>query len=459
VLAGLFFFRGDVGVEGPSSSSIPPVRTTPSPTPVPTTLPSPVAIDPPIERPLHPATGECTVLIPRSVTKVNGAGRYAGLRPGDVICLEPGERGNIKFSNIRGDAANPIIIRNEGGVVRIGGAVNRMGGIGLLHVSSVRVTGTGVSSACGADIAPQDQQCGIVIHDAFNGIRVDAAGNPRKIEIDHVKVSRTSQENHSTAFSIHPARGQTISGYYVHHNYLVDIHREGMYIGSEPHGKEFSPQLGKLTDVEISDNLVIRTGYDGIKVKVGVARISIHDNVVLDPALDQFPKHETGIQIAMSSADVYNNIVRGGVEGIASGRPLPAAATRYFNNVVIAPSREGFVTSENGAQIFANTIVGTAAEGVFAKGNDSQVFDNVIADSGGEPIAGGPRLVMVNNLIGTAASVGFVAPQNGDYRLKPTSPGIDQGAGTGPYPEFDVRRVSRPRGTRPEIGAYEYRAP
>jgi hypothetical protein len=259
VLAGALVLSRQPGVAPPTFSEIPTINpstlpTTPPPSLAPLGEPHQV-----IERQQHRATGPCTVTVPSSVIKVNGKGKYRGLGPGDVVCLAAGQRGNIKVYNLHGAAANPIIIRNEGGVVRIVGATYKLGGIGLLRSSSVRITGTGVSEACGAEYDPEAQQCGIVIANAFNGIRVAPDGNPRRIEIDHVRVEHTSNQNHSTGISVFPEPGQTISGFYAHHNYLVDIYREGMYIGSEPHGQPFDT-LGKMTNVDVSYNLVRRTG-------------------------------------------------------------------------------------------------------------------------------------------------------------------------------------------------------
>jgi hypothetical protein len=458
VLAGAFVLSRPRPIDGVDPSVIPTINPSALPTvPLPSLAPvgSPQEV---VERPPSPAIGACTVTIPSSVTKVNGNGRYRWLAPGDVICLAAGERDNIKFFNLHGAASNPIVIRNEGGVVRIVGNTNKLGGIGLLRTSAIRVTGTGVSEACGAQYQPDAQECGIVIANAFNGVRVAPDGSPRRIEIDHLRVQGTSTLNHSTGISIHPEPGQTISGFYVHHNYLVDIYREGMYIGSEPHANRFET-LGKLANVDISYNLVQRTGYDGIKVKVAVRNVSVHDNRVISPALAEFAKHETGIQLATSSADVYNNIVRGGVEGIASGRPMPSPVCRYFNNVVIGPSAEGFITSEDGALIYSNTVIGSGAAGIWAKGNDSQVFDNIVSGSVGTPVTGPNSVVDLNNLVGPMASIGFIAPVRGDLRLKPDSPAIDRGAVSGVYPPFDVVRSWRPYGSRPDIGAYEYWPP
>ncbi len=273
VLAGVFVLSQRPPIRRADPSEIPTINPSTLPTTPPASLPRWVTPHEVTERPLMSPTGPCTLTIPRSVTKVNGRGRYASLGPGAVICLPAGQRGNIKFFNLHGTAANPIIIRNEGGVVRIVGSTNKLGGIGLLRSSAVRITGTGVSETVVPSIGPDAQHCGIVIANALNGIRVLPDGSPRRIEIDHIRSQRTSttepfdRPSRSIPTRVRPSPASmfttTISSTSI---------REGMYIGSEPHANRFET-LGKLADVDISYNLVQRTGYDGIKVKVAVANV------------------------------------------------------------------------------------------------------------------------------------------------------------------------------------------
>jgi len=59
----------------------------------------------------------CNHLISLSNTKVDG--NVLSILPGDIVCIESGTRERLKFKNMTGTAANPIIIKNCGGQVNI----------------------------------------------------------------------------------------------------------------------------------------------------------------------------------------------------------------------------------------------------------------------------------------------------------------------------------------------------
>jgi len=110
----------------------------------------------------HPVLGAgCTVMIPRSVDRVDAARKeFRGIGPGSVVCLPAGERGNIKLFNLRGTAEQPIVVRNSGGPVTITGTEFGDGGIIIAASSFLRLTGTGTNKDCGADHSPRAQRCG-----------------------------------------------------------------------------------------------------------------------------------------------------------------------------------------------------------------------------------------------------------------------------------------------------------
>jgi hypothetical protein len=411
----------------------------------------------PVERAPRPVPAACTHTIPASVLNVEGEGDYADVGPGDVLCLPAGTRENLKLFDLHGTPEAPITIRNLDGIVRITGQTNKVGGIGVIRSSWLRITGAGVSTRCGAEYSAAEQECGIQIEDVYNGIRIDTEGDVHHFEIDHVAVRGTSTENHSTGFSIHPLPAQTVSGLFIHHTYLADIFREGMYIGSEPKDNPL-PTLGKMTHVEIAYNLVERTGYDGIKLKVATEEVSVHHNIVRDSALDKFLHHETGIQLATSVGYVYNNRIERGVEGIASGRPLIHPATRYFNNLVMHTEAQGILIAEDGALIFNNTVIEAGSIGIDARGHEIEIFDNIVAGTAGPPLAG-RHAVDFRNLVGSVRSVGFVDPTAGDYRLLDTSAAVDGGAPGGLIPAVDLDGNPRPHGRKTDVGAYELLGP
>ncbi|RPI82574.1 MAG: hypothetical protein EHM41_18030 [Chloroflexi bacterium] len=397
----------------------------------------------------------CTVVVPIEVTEIDGAKDFTYVQPGDVLCLVPGVRSNMKIQNLHGTPEKPIIIRNEGGNVIITGEDLLTGGIGIKSSSYVRISGAGVVSQCGAEYEPEEQNCGIEIVDTHKGVKINTPdGVLNDIELDHIFIHETSTLTETRGITIHPLERQLISGIYVHHNYVTNTLAEGIYIGAEPRGKPYE-ELGKISDVDISYNRVENTGYDGIKVKVAIENVNVHHNVVLNNGLSRTPAHQGGIKLAMSVGNYYNNLSINNFEGIRMGRELENSNSRYFNNVVVNSESVGIGSTESHAEIFNNTVVYSSATGIDATGTDSKVFDNIIVETMGTPI-NSPRGYVGKNFIGSIYQVGFINPINGDYRLLPDSPAIDAGEEQGPFVSIDYEDKPRVQGVRQDLGAYEY---
>ncbi|RPI35104.1 MAG: hypothetical protein EHM70_00750, partial [Chloroflexota bacterium] len=321
---------------------------------------------------------ECTYIVPESVNVIDGAKNYTGVKPGDVFCLTAGVRGNLKLVNLHGDALNWIVVKNTGGQVIISGHDFLTGGIGIEDSSYLRVTGSGVSNKCGAEYSPEEMECGIEVGDTHKGIKLNTGELLNHIELDHLFVHDTNPVTKTRGIAIHPHEGELISGIYIHHNYVLDTLAEGIYIGTEPHGREFDV-LGKLENVEVSYNRVENIGYDGIKLKVAFNNVKVHHNMILNVGTTRTPAHEGGIKIAMSVGEFYNNFIMTDVEGIRNGRPLDETQTRYYNNVVIGAQDVGIEALEDNAMIYNNTVINSGALGINAEGKNSQVFNNIIA--------------------------------------------------------------------------------
>ena len=330
----------------------------------------------------HPTLGaECTVTIQPRVDKVDAEKNYRRIGPGAVVCLPAGERGNIKLFNLRGTAERPIVVRNEGGPVTITGTEFGDGGIIIAGSSFLRLTGTGTEEACGADYSPTAQRCGIVIDGAKKGVKVvTSKGDVHDLEIDHVAVERVSQEVKTRGILMHPLPGQLISGIHIHHNFVTNTLAEGIYVGSEPHDQPFET-LAKIERVEINHNLVMDVGYDGIKIKVAIADVAVHHNVIRNAGISRTPAHQGGIKVAMSVGDYYNNTVIGAVEGIRASRKLEAPETRYFNNLVIGVIDVGIEAAEDGAQIYDNMVAVSSGAGIRAQGIGALVADNIVIEA------------------------------------------------------------------------------
>ncbi len=421
-----------------------------------------------------PPAGSCPFVIGPEKGSIDGTDpALRGLRPGAVICLPAGTRPNLLIRNIHGTASAPITIRNNGGVVRITGAVQADGGILIQSSTDIRISGAGSESHCGASYRASDQRCGIVIDGAQKGIKVDTAkgGAVGGFEFDHVEVVHTSQTIKTRGITIHPIPGLTVKDIHVHDNHVAETLAEGIYIGSEPHNQPFE-KLGKVENVEIDHNLVERSGYDGIKLKVGLGSVAIHDNVIHDAGQLGDPAHQGGTKTAFSGGDYYNNTVIGGVEGIRMDRVLPVGATHYFNNLVVGVSSVGIQTSQDHAAIYNNTIVDSRGDGIKVTGAGSYVADNIVAGAA-HPL-GVRDGVELRNIAAATDRIGFVDPTNGDYRLLASSEAVDAGQPVGGFlcgaddmrtarwstvnrvPHFDHDGVGRPSGCLSDLGAFEY---
>lgn len=410
----------------------------------------------------------CTYYITEKVTVVDGRKNYRYVQPGDTLCILSGERDNLKLMYLQGEPGKPITVRNTGGIVTIGGSSYLSGGLGIYSSAFLRVTGTGEGAQCGAQYSAAEQKCGIVISNTHKGIKISTTKEVEllhDLEIDHVAVTDTSTDIKTRGIAIHPEAGQLISGLYIHHNYVARTLAEGIYMGTEPHGRPFEV-LGKIKNLEVSYNLVEDTGYDGIKVKVAVENVKVHHNVIRNAGLSNTPAHQGGIKVAMSNGQFYNNYVENAFEGIRTGRSLDwVTEARYFNNVVVNTRSVGIEAVEEGAWIFNNTVVSCGDAGIVAIASTAQVFDNIVAGCKGKEVKArigedGIRRKF-NNLVGPIDSIGFVDPASGNYNLRSDSIAIDAGeiwAGEiWPDPlSYDFNHIPRPEGRGPDVGAFEY---
>jgi hypothetical protein len=407
----------------------------------------------------------CTYFIPPEVSEVDGKKNFNQVKPGDTLCLAAGVRGNLKLNHLHGAPGKPIVVRNSGGIVTIGGQDFLSGGIGIYASSYLRVTGTGTGTQCGAEYSAAEQECGIKIRGTHKGIKISTTKEPDKvgnIEIDHVSVSDVSKNVKTRGIAIHPRPGEFISGLYIHHNYVARTLAEGIYMGTEPRGRPLET-LGKIQDLEVSYNLVEQTGYDGIKVKVALKNVKVHHNVVRDTGLSNTPAHQGGIKVAMSDGLFYNNYLENVFEGIRSSRPLDGASeARYFNNIVVNSRSVGIEAAEEGALIFNNTVIFCQNIGILGDSPTIKVFNNIVAGCKGKSVISriGPGMQRqeFNNLVGLVGAMGFVDPADGNYRLRPDSVAIDAGTDQHDPLAFDYDNAPRPLGDGPDIGAFEYQS-
>jgi hypothetical protein len=329
----------------------------------------------------------------RACTQVLEPGRRhsPSAGPGDVICLAAGTHGDVKLYDIEGTADDPVIIRNEGGVATIE-ADGRYAGIQIRNSHHLHISGTGVEAQCGADYAESDQRCGIQVHNSGNGITGKV--KTEYVTIDHVEVGHVS----SSGVGFHDK--DAVRYEWTQHDvafrdlYIHDIGTEGHYHGASRYPDNGDRHL--LDGVEVTRNLVVRTGRDGIQVRSTPWNCTIQDNLIRDTGLNGESNHLYGISLGRGGAcDIIgNDIRRAGGDGIGD-RGLHGQTIAH-NTIVDSGDRginvrEGDQAPDNSetpdyprsTHVLDNVIDGADRDGIHfgnTDGTDNRIHDNVLRD-------------------------------------------------------------------------------
>ncbi|RYY53405.1 MAG: right-handed parallel beta-helix repeat-containing protein, partial [Chitinophagaceae bacterium] len=222
-------------------------------------------------------------------------------KPGDTIYIPAGTYGLIDLGNIRGTAAQPIIITNRGGQVVLNQVRfnNKM--------ENFKFLGNGTPGV----------QYGFKIDQKTEEISF-AATTVSNMEVAFVEVNKGAvgmmiKKNPVAGDASTQYGAYTIRNIKVHHCYIHDTKTEGMYIGSTtPSGTAAGIPI-RLENVEVSFNKLDRTGWDGIQMSSTLGSNSIHDNVVTNFGTLNYPAQQTGIAIgSAATGDIYNNTITNG---------------------------------------------------------------------------------------------------------------------------------------------------
>lgn len=430
---------------------------------------------------------------PNVYTLIDGK-KLNNIKPGCTICLKAGKYYHIRIDNLHGTAAQPIIIRPEGGIVLID--TNCIYGIRFGGKSSnLKLTGRTPLDPYALKILESDG-VGISIDDLSTDIEVEG------VEIANTRLAGIMAKTDPDC-SLRAVRDSfALYNLKIHDNYLHDIGFEGMYIGSSFYsGKELNCN-GKDTIVmphliygaEIYNNIVERTGYDGIQVSSVSTDCLIRDNrISFDSYVKQYGQMSGIIIGEGSSCDCYNNKI---TKGAGIGIEVHGfGGKRIFNNLIVDAgrtykpftqgpySKPGIYVAYNlpnplnqAYKIFSNTIVNPKSEGIrFSNINSSNnlIYNNIIInpgiwhyyDSMGVP----PETSYINVNVDVtsdikqnfgarnAKTILFVDSLAGNYRVQANSPAVNTGIDLNPFKiNFDLDYQPRPYGGKHDLGAYEY---
>jgi hypothetical protein len=407
-------------------------------------------------------------------------GIASGVQPGDVICIQAGVKGGLQFTDVKGSAANPVIIKNCGGQALIGGPTANNA---MLFISSryIRITGTGDAGFVN----------GLKIVGSAPGSQgIAAAGLSSDFEIDHMEIQNCGytgmmlksdpSSNCANTTAVRP--NFTFYQAKIHDNYVHDTGGEGIYLGDSFYNGTTvfcgsTQYCHEVRGVRIYNNRFDKTGREGIQVGSGVDDVEVYNNVVLNYGQANLSAQNGGIQFGVgTSGRMYNNFVKSG--------PGPAIAIQgigndyVYNNVVVSPGEQAITVNTRptplttdivnqgwlgGVYIINNTFVNVGPKGVIeefinnAPGN--RMFNNLIVASSSpwDKTYAYTDWQKGNNLyIPLLADAKFVNPAVDDYRLQSGSPAINVGRDVSSFGvTFDFDNVARPAGASWDVGAFE----
>ena len=432
---------------------------------------------------------QCKLTVDPSVTLVHGHNNASAVRPGDTICLSPGQKTYLVISHLQGTNENPIVVTNIDGQVLITNAPNY--GVKFDSCSHIKFSGKGISSI----------PYGIKINGApGTGLSVD--GLSTNIEIEGVEISNTGisgliakTEPNCTFTSTRDKF--TLRGLIIHDNFIHHTGDEGMYIGSskykngqtitcEGHDTVLFPHL--LRGVYIYNNRVENTGWDGIQVSSADSGCFIHDNQVMYDSEEEELYQMSGILIGGgTTAACFNNTIR---DGKGDGIDVVSLGVQdIYNNLIVNPGRTykinqnytpylkhgiyvgpDYASPTNTYHLINNTIISPKSNGI--RFVDSQSAKNIIANTiiinpGSYPTSGENAYInlasssidiqLLNNIKNwDFGTIEFINPGEGDFDLKSNSPAVNAGIDIEGFPlDFDILNRIRPFAVLPDIGAYE----
>ena len=269
-------------------------------------------------------------------------------------------------------------------------------------------------------------------------------------------------------------------GILIEDSYVHDVALEGMYLGNNYNDGDLP-----LRNVEIRNNIVQHTGFEGINTKsMWEGRNSIHHNRVRRVGMNYQKTNKSaefsGIKNNAGTVRIYNNWVettgQHAIQSWTQAGPLESAGrgpfeARIWNNVIVDADGANrpfmgnsygiSVGAQDGCEkpvpfIYNNTIVNSRQSAVNISGNAGSGFvrDNLIAGTGGNPVIAVPSSVaLINNLVGAVTQMAFVDSLRSNFRLTLNSPARNQGSYVFPAKDFDDH--ARPQGTAADQGAFE----
>ena len=424
------------------------------------------------------------------------------LNPGDTIILEAGLRDQILFKNITGSGSQAIQILNGNGKVEIKSDSGYYG-FAFRNCRYFRISGqSGKGNEYGIFISKIGAPSGV-------GITIEKGSSDA--EIDHVEITQTdfaaiiAKSDPDT--SLATIRDSfTLYNLRIHDNYIHDILRgEAMYIGHSKyktgvvlhypdHDTIVMPHV--IKGVQVYDNRIERTGFDGIQVSSAVTGCAIFNNLIINDSQAEKYSQMNGIIVGGGSrCDCYNNQIYNGLgTGISY---FGQGKSMIYNNLIVRPGigyfpddstimQHGIFVSDKTMEdqawiyLFNNTIVQAKSNGIrflSKRSAHNKINNNLIVEPGflndfvinssflktqdAFIYLSEPDKMDVDTSINHFTNRLSKAPFDTNnvehpYALKDSSELIDVGMDLVSFGVlFDMKGMPRPNGFGFDIGAYE----
>ena len=430
---------------------------------------------------------QCDITLESAITLIDG--ETLTILPGDVVCLEGGNKEFLLIQNVHGTPENPITFINSGGAVIIN--TDHFYGIKIAHSSYLRIMGNGV----------EDLDYGIQVQRVANGAGVSIDDLTTDIELAYTEIGNTLiaglYAKTDPDCSFESSRDNfTMYNVNIHHNYIHHTGDEGLYIGHSKYEQgvyladcdtTIYPHL--IHGLKVHNNILEHLGWDGIQVACSDNDCSVYDNIIRYDSEEEYVYQMSGILIGGGArCDCYNNqIYDGKGDGIDV---LGLGDFSVFNNLIVNAGRtfqpgnpneskhgiyvgDVVTISNQNYKLFNNTIVSPKSYGITYNNPvaaQSLLYNNLIVDPGKKAIG---ESAYINNLtsvgnvdlknninVTEVANAGFQSPTNGNFELTASSSSVDFGKNLSSEGiNFDLLNRPRPYNTYYDVGAYEYQGP
>ena len=438
-----------------------------------------------------PASG-ATYYVETSDTTVDGDTFCGGTCDAtDTIIIRAGARGGLLFQDFDG-AGSYITIMNEDNVSNEVVEIDGMAGQGCLSITNCKYI----------DLRGNNepaQEYGIKV---INDMTSQTPGTIWVYgESDHINLSYL--EATCEGSTVVAGNGIFVNDanlnaawifdtFDIHHNYIHDTRYAGMYLGhNDPTGNN-KPYIARFT---VHDNILNDLGTYGMVQKgAGGGPNYFYNNTVNTTGLVSRPElsddWRAGIRVrtftSSYSVDVYNNSVYNTMgAGIEAGKGLHniynnfiyncgtngtdawghglklyigASGSHVYNNVIVESGVDGIrVGSTASGNVSYNTIINSTDDGIeYSSPASGTIQDNLVVGSGGTAITA-PSGTLIGNVIDVSfADCAFEDSANYNYDFTSSTHATIIDEGDAPYPAIDFEGRTRPYGSFPDIGAYEY---